>query len=89
LVFFYYDGVLNGLTPDAQGGSTPHRGTAWSKLAACYDLDLVLCVSAAERRGWNPKDPGGAGLLPGFRVGGLGQWVDACARAERCLVFAA
>lgn len=96
LVFFYYDGVLNGLVPaQAFESAGPARG-GWRELAEMHEVDLVLCVSAAERRGLHAPGRGGADgavasavLAPGFRTGGLGQWVDACVRAERVVVFTA
>lgn len=78
-VFFYHDGVYNGFNADRK---EPLNFPDWSALAHRHGLDLVLCVSAAERRGL------AAGLpAPGFRFGGLGQWMEACLQADRVLVF--
>lgn len=87
-VFFYYDGVYNARVSSFAGEDDPCL--RWSTLAREYGLDLVLCISAAQRRGLAGADGADPGLLaPGFRIGGLGQWVDACLRAERVLTFAA
>ena len=51
-MFFYHDGVNNGTrlttTPPQDDRHIVNR---WSELAAEHDLDLVLCVAAAQRRG--------------------------------------
>ncbi|MGZ8216318.1 sulfurtransferase complex subunit TusD [Methylomagnum sp.] len=73
-VFFYHEGVHHGFG----------EGSDWSGLARQHGVDLVLCVSAAERRGLSPTS---ANPAEGFRVGGLGQWMDACLKADRVMVF--
>jgi tRNA 2-thiouridine synthesizing protein D len=87
LVFFYYDGVCNGLAR-ADSPAVDLAGD-WAELAARRGLKLILCVSAAERRGLDPSRSGDVALAPGFVTGGLGQWVDVCVRADRCVVFGA
>ena len=50
-VFFYHDGVNNGTrftTPPQDDRNVVNR---WSDLAKEHDLDLVVCVAAAQRRG--------------------------------------
>lgn len=62
----------------------------WTDLAREHGVDLVLCVSAAQRRGLLAEDGTNEGrIAPGFRVGGLGLWVEACGKADRVLIFAA
>ncbi len=86
LVFFYYDGVCNAQVSSFAGKDD--LSGRWSALAREYGLDLVLCVSAAQRRGLVSAEGKDQGLLaPGFRIGGLGQWVDACLKADRILTF--
>jgi tRNA 2-thiouridine synthesizing protein D len=79
-VFFYHDGVYNGLQP---GLSAEDKDSIppWSELADKHGVDLVLCVSAAQRRGMPTIE------VDGFQVGGLGQWMDACLKADRVVVF--
>jgi tRNA 2-thiouridine synthesizing protein D len=87
LVFFYYDGVCNAQVSSFAGEDDLFD--RWTALAREHGLDLVLCVSAASRRGLVSTDGRHQGLLaPGFRAGGLGQWVDACLKADRVLSFA-
>ena len=56
--------------------------TRWSKLAADHDLDLVVCVAAALRRGIKEEN-----LAPNFRISGLGQLVETGIQAERLVTF--
>ena len=92
-VFFYHDGVNNGTrmtTPPQDDRNIVNR---WSALAVEHDLDLVLCVAAAQRRGIldadeakrNGKD--GDNIAPGFRISGLGQLIEAGIQSDRVVVF--
>lgn len=92
-VFFYHDGVNNGTrlaTPPRDDRNVVQR---WAQLAEQYGLDLVLCVAAAQRRGI--VDHGEAerhgkdahNIAPGFRLGGLGQLVEAAVVADRIVSF--
>jgi tRNA 2-thiouridine synthesizing protein D len=54
----------------------------WSRLAAESGIDLVLCSSAGLRRGVRE-----ANLAPGFRISGVGQWLEAVLASDRVLVF--
>lgn len=87
-VFFYHEGIYHGFrTADEEGdGLFPD----WSGLVRAHGLDLVLCISAAERRGMMRSGAQGqreAEAGEGFRIGGLGQWMEACLKADRVLVF--
>lgn len=83
-VFFYHDGVYNGFGLASGTGPAKRNpdGPDWSSLAERYGVDLVLCVTASEIRGLTE-----ASLLPGFRLAGLGLWMEACLKADRFIVF--
>jgi len=92
-VFFYHDGVNNGArltTPPQDDRHITHR---WSALAKEHDLDLVVCVAAAQRRGIvdadeqkrNAKDTNN--LADGFRISGLGQLIEAGIQSDRLVAF--
>ena len=92
-IFFYHDGVNNGTrltTPPQDDRNIVKR---WSELAEQHDLDLVLCVAAAQRRGIadadeakrNGKDADN--IAPGFRISGLGQLIEGGIQADRLVVF--
>jgi len=92
-IFFYHDGVNNGTrltTPPQDDRNIVNR---WSALAEKHEIDLVLCVAAAQRRGIadadeakrNGKDADN--IAPGFRISGLGQLLEASIQADRMVVF--
>ena len=86
-MFFYHDGVHHGFGP---ANHADQGAPDWPGLAQRHGIDLVLCASAASRRGLLPEEEtawGEARLVAGFRIGGLGQWMDACLQADRVLVF--
>jgi tRNA 2-thiouridine synthesizing protein D len=92
-VFFYGDGVYHAL-PWARPPQDEAQWTRrWSALAKARGVDLTLCISAAQRRGLARPAEGVAletlseDLAEGFRVGGLGLWLEACLEADRFLSF--
>ncbi len=92
-VFFYGDGIYNALRYASPPTDEREIVKRWSLLAQEFDLDLVVCVSAAQRRGLLGEEEnkllGGreSDLAEGFRISGLGQWVEAMLEADRVLVF--
>ena len=90
---FYHAGVTNGTrlaTPPQDDRHIPNR---WSELAEKHDLDLVLCVAAAQRRGMvdegemerNKKDANN--IADKFRISGLGQLIEAGIQTDRMITF--
>jgi len=75
-LFFYRDGVLL-----SQPDRHPELHRQWRELIQQYDLDAVVCVTAAERRGLPSQSP-----LP-WVTGGLGQWADAIHDSDRTVSF--
>jgi tRNA 2-thiouridine synthesizing protein D len=88
-VFFYYDGAYHGLRQMAPPEDEKALLSRWSALATEYGVDLVICIAAAARRGLleNVEIVREDELAAGFRIGGLGLWVEACLRADRVLVL--
>jgi len=92
-VFFYHDGVNNATCLGAPPQDDRNITDRWSKLAKEHNLDLVVCVAAALRRGIldaneakrNGKDA--SNLADGFRISGLGQLIEAGIQADRTVVF--
>ena len=92
-VFFYHDGVNNGTRHTTPPQDDLNIVNTWSDLASKHELDLVVCVAAAQRRGIvdegeqsrNGKD--GNNIAPGFRISGLGQLIEGCVQADRLMVF--
>ncbi len=92
-VFFYHDGVNNATrltTPPQDDRNVVNR---WSELAAAHNLDLVVCVAAAQRRGIADEDEAkrngkdANNIAPGFRISGLGQLIEGGIQSDRLVVF--
>lgn len=92
-VFFYHDGVNNSTALTAPPQDEPRVVNLWARLGREHDLDLVVCVAAAQRRGVMDEresarhDLPAANLAAGFRIAGLGQLIDAAIESDRLLVF--
>jgi len=81
-VFFYNDGVYNSNKFSEPQSDDRNLVVLWSALAAENDIDLVVCVAAALRRGVKDEI-----LQEGFRISGLGQMVEAGIQSDRLVVF--
>ena len=81
-VFFYHDGVNNATRLTEPPQDDRHIVNRWGKLKDEHNVDLVVCVAAALRRGIKDEV-----LAPGFRISGLGQLIDAGIKADRTLTF--
>lgn len=93
-VFFYHDGVYHAFKYATPPDDELNMTRLWSRLARDYRIDLVVCISAAQRRGLLCADETHRqgkqdyDLADGFRISGLGQLVEAALTADRFLVFA-
>jgi tRNA 2-thiouridine synthesizing protein D len=81
-VFFYYDGVNNANKLSEPQSDDRNLVKMWGELAAEHNIDLVVCVAAALRRGIKDEI-----LAEGFRISGLGQLIELGMAADRTLVF--
>ncbi len=94
-VFFFHDGVHCGSDFAVPAAGQPSMATQWAELAHQYNIDLVICVASALKRGiLNDSEAkryarSGGNLHPQFDLSGLGQWVEACALADRVVMFGA
>lgn len=92
-VFFYHDGVNNGTRYATPPQDDINIQRTWSELAKANNIDLVICVAAAQRRGIaddgeqsrNKLD--GNNIMDGFRISGLGQLIEAGIECDRLVVF--
>ena len=92
-VFFYHDGVNNatrlGVPPQDDRNITQQ----WTELQKEHELDLVVCIAAAQRRGLLDEDEAkrqgkdANNIAEGFRISGLGQLIEAGIEADRLVVF--
>ncbi len=92
-IFFYHDGIFNAFRHSTPLDDELNMTQQWSALAKYYQVDLVVCISAAQRRGLLSSDESSRqgkvdnDLAEGFRISGLGQWVEGTLLADRFLVF--
>ena len=92
-VFFYHDGVNNGTRLSVPPQDDRNISERWTELAQQHDVELILCVAAAQRRGMLDGDEAkraskdSDNMAPGFQISGLGQLIDAGIQADRLIVF--
>ncbi len=92
-VFFYRDGIYHALHHSNPPDDELQITALWSDLAKAHGIDLVVCISAAQRRGLLHEDEAQRqgkqddDLAAGFRISGLGQLVEATLEADRFIVF--
>ncbi len=92
-VFFYHDGVNNGTRLTTPPQDDRHITNRWIDLAEQHNLDLVVCVAAAQRRGIVDEDEmkrqgkDATNIAPQFRISGLGQLIEAGIQSDRLMVF--
>jgi tRNA 2-thiouridine synthesizing protein D len=92
-VFFYHDGVNNGTRLTVPPQDDRHIVNRWSDLATQNNIDLVICIAAAQRRGLLDENEAkrqgkdANNIAPGFRISGLGQLVEAGIQSDRLVVF--
>ena len=92
-VFFYHDGVNNGTRFAVPPQDDRNITEQWTALAKEHDLDLVICIAAAQRRGILDENEAkrqgkdGNNIAEGFRISGLGQLVEAGIQSDRMVIF--
>ena len=92
-IFFYHDGVNNATSLSIPPQDDRNIIAQWSELSKIHDLDLVVCIAAAQRRGILDENEAkrqgkdASNLAPGFRISGLGQLIEAGIIADRLITF--
>ena len=92
-VFFYHDGVNNGTRLAVPPQDERNIQKNWTELAETHNVDLVLCIAAAQRRGILDENEAkrqgkdADNIAPGFRISGLGQLIEAGIEADRLISF--
>lgn len=81
-VFFYHDGVYNSNKLSEPQSDDRNLVNLWSELAETHNVELVVCVAAALRRGIKDEL-----LAAGFQISGLGQLVEAGINGDRLITF--
>jgi len=94
-VFFYHDGVNNATKLAVPPQDDRNIAQQWSDLSKENNLDMVVCIAAAQRRGIMDVDEAKRqgfeddNLIEGFRISGLGQLIEAGIESDRLVVFGA
>jgi|SRR5690554_2877216 len=92
-LFFYADGVHNATRLAAPPQDEHDLPASWSELIKQHQLDAVVCIAAALRRGLldateakrYQKDSDN--IAHGFELSGLGQLIEASAVSDRVITF--
>lgn len=92
-IFFYADGVLVASRLNHPPSDEINLTKEWAKLAITHDFELVVCVTAAMKRGIvNSAEAErnaltGENLDPAFEISGLGQLTEAMLESDRFITF--
>lgn len=92
-VFFYHDGVNNATRLTVPPQDDRDIVKRWQELAGANNMDMVVCIAAAQRRGMMDADEAkrqglnADNIAEGFRISGLGQLIEAGIQADRLVVF--
>ena len=92
-VFFYHDGVNVSTRLSVPPQDERHIQNNWTALAQENEIDLVVCIAAAQRRGLldqNEADRQGKdanNIAEGFRISGLGQLIEMGIQTDRLVMF--
>ena len=92
-VFFHGDGVYNASSLTVPPQDEDDLTEAWAELGRQQNLDLVICVASALKRGMldageaQRYEKAGASARPEFVISGLGQLTDAALNVDRLVTF--
>lgn len=92
-VFFFMDGVYNGLRSQSPATDEPDILGQWLELKDLTECELLLCVAASANRGLlsteeaerQSKDI--ATIADGFELVGLGQWALGYGECDKVVSF--
>ena len=92
-VFFLDEGTGSGSQMAVFPQDESDRLKPWTELAETHNVELVLCISSALKRGMLDKteadryEKAAATVHPAFVISGLGQLIDAAANSDRLITF--
>lgn len=92
-LFFYQDGVLNASSLLLPPQDERNLAAEWQTLILQHQLDAVVCVASALKRGIvNAEEAdryelSACNLREGFVISGLGQLIDGAIQADRTVNF--
>lgn len=92
-VFFYHNGVHTGSSLQTPQQDETNLHSEWAQLAKDSNIDLVICIAAALKRGnlnqeeSNRYDKEQYNVQAPFELSGLGQLLDAQLNTDRMITF--
>ncbi len=92
-VFFYHDGVNVSTRLSVPPQDERNIQQNWTALAKEHEVDLVVCIAAAQRRGLldeneaNRQGKDANNIAEGFRISGLGQLIEMGIQTDRLVTF--
>lgn len=92
-VFFYHDGVYNASKLAVPPQDEADMQADWAALGATHNLDLVVCIASALRRGMLDSteaaryDKSADSIADEFSISGLGQLIDTTLEADKVVTF--
>lgn len=85
-IFFYQEAVLIGTKYFEVPQDEPNLQKSWLSFAEEHEVELVVCISAAQRRGISQTEDHDT-VAEGFAVSGLGQLIEAMLESDRLVSF--
>ena len=92
-VFFYHDAVHTASSLTTPPQDEINLTELWRTLAKAHNVDLVVCISAALKRGLLNQEEAiryekeTFNLAKNYEISGLGQLVDAAVTSDRLITF--
>jgi tRNA 2-thiouridine synthesizing protein D len=92
-VFFYQAGVYHASSLITPPQDELDLTKAWQLLAQAHNVDMVVCIASALRRGILGEDEASrydkpnSNLTDGFTISGLGQLLEAAVHSDRVITF--
>lgn len=92
-VFFYHDAVHTASVLTTPPQDELNLSQNWQHLSKAHNIDLVVCIAAALKRGLlneqeaHRYEKPAFNLADGFTISGLGQLVDAAVISDRLITF--
>ncbi len=92
-LFFYHNAVSIGSSLSVYSQDETNINQAWLELIIENNIDAVLCIASALKRGIIDENEAkrykkdANNLASGFRLAGLGDWIESMNRADQHIVF--
>ena len=90
---YHFDGVNVSTRLSVPPQDERHIQKNWTALAKEHEIDLVVCIAAAQRRGLLDENEAkrqgkdANNIAEGFRISGLGQLIEMGIECDRTVMF--